>query len=151
MASYSPQVTLMAVFISLILLLIKSVISDCVVKNVKTNVEEPCVFPFKLEYTSGNRTLKSDTFNSCTSFKDPDGKFWCSTKVCTCTVMDKSCFTSLLVILLFKNLFRLTMVSINEAIGVIARMIARIKYQLPLLRQYLNTNTLRILSTLGIV
>ena len=84
MASYSPQVTLMAVFISLILLLIKSVISDCVVKNAKTNVEEHCVFPFRLEYTSGNRTLKSDTFNSCTSFKDPDGKFWCSTKVCTC-------------------------------------------------------------------
>ena len=82
MASCSPQV--MAVFISLIFLVIPSAISDCVVKNVKTNVEEPCVFPFKLEYTSGNRTLKSDTFNSCTSFKDPDGKFWCSTKVCTC-------------------------------------------------------------------
>ena len=43
------------------------------------------------------------------------------------------------------------MVSINAAIGVIARMIAWIKYQLPLLRQYLNMSILRILPTLGIV
>ena len=81
MASYSPKVTNMAVFISLIFLVIPSAISDCVVKNAETDIEEPCVFPFTINYTRGSIPRKK-TFNSCTDFEDPDGKFWCSTKVC---------------------------------------------------------------------
>ena len=69
-----------AVFFSLIFLLIPNAISDCVVKNDKTNIEKPCVFPFTFTYERGSIT-RNKTFNSCTNFEDPDGKFWCSTKV----------------------------------------------------------------------
>ena len=86
MASYSPKVTNMAVFVSLIFL-VPSAISDCVVKNAETDIEEPCVFPFTINYTRGSIPRKK-TFNSCTDFEDPDGKFWCSTKVCCTYIYD---------------------------------------------------------------
>ena len=63
--------------IELIGILIILITQVCIGSTCQTNAEgrvknAQCVFPF---------TYQEQTFTSCTDFKDPDGKLWCSTKV----------------------------------------------------------------------
>ena len=61
-------------FISITLL--KSVFSECMVKEKKSRREKPCQFPFTIT-DDGTDT----TYNTCTDVFDDDGRYWCSTKV----------------------------------------------------------------------
>ena len=62
------------VFISITLL--KSVCSECVVKESKSGRQKQCIFPFTIQ-NDGTDT----TYNKCTDAFDNDGRYWCSTKV----------------------------------------------------------------------
>ena len=44
----------------------------CDVTEINSQTEKQCVFPFK---------INQRTYMECTDNFDPDGKFWCSTKV----------------------------------------------------------------------
>ena len=54
----------------------QNVLSRCFVTEFSSKQRKACVFPFKLQEGA------IDDQNSCTNLSDPDGKYWCSTKVC---------------------------------------------------------------------
>jgi hypothetical protein len=54
----------------------QNVLSRCFVTEFSSDQRKACVFPFKL------REGATEEQNSCTDLSDPDGKYWCSTKVC---------------------------------------------------------------------
>ena len=54
----------------------QNVLSRCFVTEFSSNQRKACVFPFKLQEGA------TEDHNSCTNLSDPDGKYWCSTKVC---------------------------------------------------------------------
>ena len=54
----------------------QNVLSKCFVTEFSSDQRKACVFPFKLQEGA------TDDQNSCTNLSDPDGKYWCSTKVC---------------------------------------------------------------------
>ena len=54
----------------------QNVLSRCFVTEFSSDQRKPCIFPFKL------REGATDDQNTCTDLSDPDGKYWCSTKVC---------------------------------------------------------------------
>ena len=47
---------------------------ECFVIEKKTNDLQSCIFPF---------VYSGKTYNECINVNDPNGKFWCSTKVDT--------------------------------------------------------------------
>ena len=53
-----------------------NVLPRCFVTEFSSDQKKACVFPFRLQ---GGAT---EDQNSCTDLSDPDGKYWCSTKVC---------------------------------------------------------------------
>ena len=53
----------------------QNVLSKCFVTEISSDQRKPCVFPFRLQGATEDQ-------NSCTNLSDPDGKYWCSTKVC---------------------------------------------------------------------
>ena len=55
----------------------QNVLSKCFVTEFSSDQRKACVFPFKLQEGA------TDDQNSCTNLFEPDGKYWCSTKVCT--------------------------------------------------------------------
>ena len=54
----------------------QNVLSKCFVTEFNSDQRKACVFPFKLQEGA------TEDQNSCTDLSDPDGKYWCSTKVC---------------------------------------------------------------------
>ena len=54
----------------------QTVLSRCFVTEFNSDQRKACVFPFKLQEGA------TDDHNTCTDLSDPDGKYWCSTKVC---------------------------------------------------------------------
>ena len=53
----------------------QNVLSKCFVTEFSSDQRKACVFPFKLHEEA------TDDQNSCTNLSDPEGKYWCSTKV----------------------------------------------------------------------
>ena len=54
-----------------------NVFPRCFVTEFSSDQKKACVFPFRLQ---GGAT---EDQNSCTNLSDPDGRYWCSTKVCS--------------------------------------------------------------------
>ena len=65
------KVLLTATFL-LVGLIIPLKAQDCSFTVGGANPNKPCAFPFK---------FKGQQYRTCTDYSDPDGKFWCSTKV----------------------------------------------------------------------
>ena len=51
--------------------------STCIVTKYNSNERHACVFPFT--FTDNE---EKETHIACTNRLDPDGRYWCSTKVC---------------------------------------------------------------------
>ena len=54
-------------------------LGTCLVKKQGGTQRKPCIFPFMVLGRSSNGL--NVTYDTCTHILDPDGRFWCSTKV----------------------------------------------------------------------